>query len=266
MSITNGAPEPAENNDPQRPPGLFESVATYIRNLKFPNREILSDHAAHNSHEDVPDDAVKSADHLPNQQRLCPDRLRPLLPPANFGAVVPNSVYRSSYPAAENYEFLKSLKLKTILTLVPEELSFDYLSFMAEAGIQHHQVHIPANKGEVKIHKCQILQALNIVLDRTNHPILIHCNKGKHRTGCVVGCFRRIQGEELNSVFEEYHAYADPKARIMDEAFIKQFDDDTASWMARRYGHIATRMPVPPPSPESSVTSYETWSVARSPA
>lgn len=51
----------------------------------------------------------------PSFEHLCPPRLRPLLPPVNFGAVVPSKVYRSSFPQVENIAFLKSLKLKTIL-------------------------------------------------------------------------------------------------------------------------------------------------------
>jgi hypothetical protein len=51
----------------------------------------------------------------PKIEKRCPNRLRSLLPPANFGAVETNAIYRSSYPTEENYEFLKSLKLKTIL-------------------------------------------------------------------------------------------------------------------------------------------------------
>jgi tyrosine-protein phosphatase SIW14 len=52
---------------------------------------------------------------VPRAENKAPDRLRSLIPPPNFGAVVPGSVYRSSYPQAENFEFLKSLGLKSIL-------------------------------------------------------------------------------------------------------------------------------------------------------
>lgn len=51
---------------------------------------------------------------LPPSKRY-PDRLTPLTPPTNFGAVIPGQIYRSSFPLPENFSFLKSLKLKTIL-------------------------------------------------------------------------------------------------------------------------------------------------------
>lgn len=35
--------------------------------------------------------------------------------PVNFGTVIPGLFYRSGYPQTEDYEFLKSLGLKTIM-------------------------------------------------------------------------------------------------------------------------------------------------------
>ena len=54
----------------------------------------------------------------------------------------------------------------------------------------------------------------------------------QHRTGCVVGCFRKYQGDSLESIFLEYHTYADPKARILDECMIELFDERTVLWQA----------------------------------
>jgi tyrosine-protein phosphatase SIW14 len=44
------------------------------------------------------------------------------------------------------------------------------------------------------------------------------------------------QEKESQQVFEEYHAYAGSKARLLDEVFIEGFDTNTVLWMARRYG------------------------------
>jgi Tyrosine phosphatase family len=64
-------------------------------------------------------------------------------------------------------------------TLVPEKYPQPNIEFMAQNGIRHFQVHIPANKGTVCVPQCQMTEALGILLDRSNHPLLIHCNKGK---------------------------------------------------------------------------------------
>lgn len=65
-------------------------------------------------------------------------------------------------------------------TLVPEEYPEENSTFIKQAGIQHFHVGMPGNKEPfVKIPAERILTALRIVLNRENHPILIHCNKGK---------------------------------------------------------------------------------------
>jgi hypothetical protein len=114
---------------------------------------------------------------------------------------------------------MKLARLTLLRTLVPEPLPLGYRMFINEHGISHFQVHIPANKGSVKINTCEMSRALEIVLDRSNHPMLIHCNKGKvsvllgqlpfttltylqHRTGCVVGCFRRVQGKWMRYYYK----------------------------------------------------------------
>lgn len=53
---------------------------------------------------------------------------------------------------------------------------------MAERGIQHFQIPIPAHKRETdSIPPESIAKVLRLLMDRSYHPILIHCNKGKVR-------------------------------------------------------------------------------------
>lgn len=106
--------------------------------------------------------------------------------------------------------------------------------------------------------------ALAFMLDIRNHPILIHCNKGKvieihhfnsklthslkytlitffyihscnpnhlsffflikHRTGCLVGLLRKFCGWTYSSIFDEYRRFSHPKSRAMDQQFIELFD------------------------------------------
>ena len=62
------------------------------------------------------------------------------------------------------------------------------------------------------------------MMDPTNHPILIHCRQGKHRTGTVIGCFRKLQNWSLEEIHEEYSRYAHPKPRIFDRHYIESFN------------------------------------------
>jgi len=111
-----------------------------------------------------------------------------------------------------------------------------------------------------------VVQALGIILDTDNYPLMIMCNLGRHRTGTlphallrcrwvrrdaacphpwsaprslarafcrgrsragtVVGCLRKLQRWNLSSIFEEYRRYAGSKVRLLNEQFIELFDTD----------------------------------------
>jgi len=167
-----------------------------------------------------------------------------LIPPKNFGQVMPG-VFRCSYPKPENFSFLKTLGFRSILTLVPEPYSDAHVSFITENGVQHFQIGIEPNKSPfITISPCNMSAALGVVMNPANYPLLIHCNKGKHRTGSVVGCLRKIMGWELEDIFDEYRHYANPKARVLDERYIELFDERAMLWLARSNNLIAQDEPV----------------------
>ena len=51
----------------------------------------------------------------------------------------------------------------------------------------------------------------------------------QHRTGCVVGCYRKMNGWKVDSILKEYVSFAGPKAREMDKAYIQAFDTNAMS-------------------------------------
>eukprot|EP00741_Cyanophora_paradoxa_P022527 tig00021464_g21753.t1 len=143
------------------------------------------------------------------------------IPPLNFSAVT-KGVYRSGYPNKKNIPFLKKLGLKSVLYLCPEEHALQ--DWFTRSGIQVFQYGIKGNKEPfVDIPEEVVKEALEKLLDVRNHPIIIHCNKGKHRTGCVVGCLRKVQNWSLTSIFDEYRRFAGSKVRILDQQFIELF-------------------------------------------
>jgi len=110
-------------------------------------------------------------------------------------------------------------------TLILEEYPEPNVKFLRENNIQLLQHGMPGNKEPfVDVPEEKIRDALTALLDKRNHPILIHCNKGKHRTGCLVGCLRKFQHWSYTSIFDEYRLYAQPKVRSMDQQFIELFD------------------------------------------
>jgi tyrosine-protein phosphatase SIW14 len=68
-------------------------------------------------------------------------------------------------------------------------------------------------------------KVLDAMMNKANHPVLVHCLKGKvslslnpqHRVGCLVGCLRKYQGWSLSSIFDEYRRFSGVKLRIADQ-------------------------------------------------
>lgn len=126
-----------------------------------------------------------------------------LLVPENF-SMVENGVFRSSFPRTKNIPFLRTLNLRSVSPLIPEDYPKGLLDFYNSEGlgIKVFQYGIDGNKWLFKeIGKADLFQILVYVINPRNRPILIHCNKGKHRTGTIIGCLRKLRGWALSSIF-----------------------------------------------------------------
>lgn len=146
-----------------------------------------------------------------------------LVVPENF-AMVESGVYRSSFPRSKNIPFLKTLGLKSVVSLVPEEYPAKILEFYEQSGISLLSHGLEGNKWPFKgIDELDLQKTLEDVLNSSYRPLLIHCNKGKHRTGTVVGCLRKIRGWSLACIFQEYLFFAMPKTRLEDQRTIEAF-------------------------------------------
>ena len=146
-----------------------------------------------------------------------------ILPPENF-AMVWRGVYRSGFPTKKNLAFLQQLGLRSILFLCPEEYPDSHLGFLEEQGVQLLHFGVTGNKEPFDEMSDDVVRAaLRAVIDPANHPVLIHCNQGKHRTGCLVGCLRRMQRWSLVAICDEYRRFAGSKARVVDQQFIERF-------------------------------------------
>ncbi|CAO1629573.1 unnamed protein product [Sympodiomycopsis kandeliae] len=161
-----------------------------------------------------------TSDRVDDLSRSSPPSL--LVPPLNFQNVA-YGISRSGHPNERNYEFIKHLKLKSIMYIVNEDYRPSITQFIESEKIKllHHKISInkePFGEMEHEI----VCNALSDLLDTRNYPILIHCNKGKYRVGCLIGLLRRLQGWSHTSIFEEFARFAGVKA--IDEEFIEVFD------------------------------------------
>jgi tyrosine-protein phosphatase SIW14 len=133
-------------------------------------------------------------------------------------------------------------------TLVGQPYPAENIAFMEANGIKRYQIPLPAHKipGEC-IPREDMVKVLLILLDAKNYPLLIHCNKGKHRTGCTIACFRKVHGWTPEAVVDEYRFYSAPKSRPLDETFIDQFDCEEVKHVATEAG-LLPGLPSPPRS------------------
>lgn len=149
-----------------------------------------------------------------------------IIPPENF-AYVEDGLYRSGQPTELNFPFLQRLQLKTLIWLAPEEPEQQFLDFMDEEQITlAHLGMLQAANARDPVAEDVVLRALDILLQPSSYPVMVMCNLGRHRTGTVIGCFRRLQRWNLASTFEEYRRHAGARVRLVNEQFIELFDLD----------------------------------------
>lgn len=153
-----------------------------------------------------------------------PPKLR-IVPPLNF-CPVERQLYRSGQPSKINFEFLQQLRLKTIVWLASEDPIDELIEFVDTEHITLHFAGINPDGGDNNpwdgLTENSIGQALDIIVDKTNYPLLVCCGMGRHRTGTVIGCLRRLQGWNLATVSEEYRRFTGSRGgRILVELLIE---------------------------------------------
>ncbi|RAL41945.1 hypothetical protein DM860_009127 [Cuscuta australis] len=147
-----------------------------------------------------------------------------VLPPPNFSAVEDLCIYRSGFPQPPHFPFVQTLNLRSIIYLCPEPYPEENREFLRLNKIKLFQFGIEGTKEPSAIPRSAITEALRVLIDVRNHLVLIHCKRGKHRTGCLVGCLRKLQNWCLSSVLEEYRHFAGTKWRESDLGFLEEYD------------------------------------------
>jgi len=152
------------------------------------------------------------------------------VPPLNF-AHVEEGVYRAGQPSSINMPFLESLELRTIVWLAVEEPNESVLAFADENELTIHHLGLAegGNPWDPLTEQC-VIDALHHVINSSNYPLLVSCGMGRHRTGTVIGCLRRLQGWNLASALEEYRRFTGSRrSRVVNELHIEAFQRESVT-------------------------------------
>ena len=154
-----------------------------------------------------------------------------LFPPLNF-QYVENDLYRSAFPTEINYDFLRTLNLRTMLIL-DESCPQSLLSFMDDSNIQpifidNSNANLPS-KWNSPIGEAMVIKALEVLMQIEHYPVLITDKHGRTLSGTVVACMRKLQGWSQMSIFEEFRRYGGYKPQQRHEEFIESFDIELVS-------------------------------------
>jgi len=99
--------------------------------------------------------------------------------------VIEDGFYRGSQPSAQGFQELQDLGVRTVLDLSVSKGDAVYVP-----GGSLKLVHIPMSAWE--LHDDLVLQALRVMVDPANRPLMVHCKHGADRTGALVALYRIV--------------------------------------------------------------------------
>eukprot|EP00127_Corallochytrium_limacisporum_P002874 Clim_evm53s142 gene=Clim_evmTU53s142 len=144
-----------------------------------------------------------------------------LLPPFRY-AIVEEGLHRGACPSTRNFNFLKCLKLKTMISLVPQKMTLHLQPFCVDEGIELLHLETAQFKEEVPLKVDNIAVVLSKVIDVKNHPIYMHCVDGTHVVGLLGVMIRLLQRWTLSAAINEYTRFLrEAVVSTEEEKFLK---------------------------------------------
>ena len=99
--------------------------------------------------------------------------------------LIEDGFYRGSQPTAQGFQELQDLGVRTVLDLAGGGGDAVFVP-----GGPLKLVHIPMTAFELRDDR--VLEALRVMVDPANRPLMIHCKQGADRTGALVALYRIV--------------------------------------------------------------------------
>lgn len=191
-----------------------------------------------------------------------------IIPPFRFG-YVEKDVLRGGHPISLNFDFLRTLHLKTMISMIPNPVDENLKKFCDDENITHHYYQIPEYAGQIAITSSQITEIISLMCNSNNLPVYIHSVGGGHTTGLVVMCLRKLQRWSTRAMFTEFNQYVADSLESCEEEFLHSFNSTfelpppRPAWIGHLSGeipHPTLRVIFPDEADSDSEVSYEMYS------
>ena len=150
----------------------------------------------------------------------------PRLETPSLFARVDKGLFRSTYPIATNHDFLRSLSLKSILCLSPDIVDESLQRFCKSEGVRLHAFDVGESSEPFEDFDCDVvIQAATVAALPEHRPLLVVCDTGKIRTGCVVAVLRLSQRWSLTAVLDEFSRFTGTAGPLSCYQFIEMSMD-----------------------------------------
>ena len=148
----------------------------------------------------------------------------PIVPPPRFACVEPG-VFRSGYPTLRHFNFLRSLELKLIVCISPEEPTVDLREFCRSERVSLRNVCAEKYKGtDAPMLPTDAASVLDAMVSASVHPVLVCCLDGRAVTGTAVLLLRKLQMWSSAAAHSEYCRFTAESAPAPDVvSFIADF-------------------------------------------
>ncbi|CAN3375555.1 hypothetical protein DIURU_005709 [Diutina rugosa] len=183
-----------------------------------------------------------------------------LVPPDNFGLVEPG-IYRCTKIDGDNFPFLETLSLKSLVLLDAEKPPRTVINFLesndvelftlGEMKISNHnhagkspnkadvpQIQLPSSQKSrndqwMLLEKNLIVKAFEILFNKDRHNMLL-----VDSTSTLVGILRKIQKWDFNSVLNEYRIYSGGKSSYYAATFLELVQVELVAYESEKRGSV----------------------------
>lgn len=162
-----------------------------------------------------------------------------------FAAVRPGVLYRSGQPRGPGLLWLRLRGIRTLVNLRSpgSDGMAEEERFARRYGLAYHNFCIGHTAGTVRVAADQFLR---IMEDERNWPVLVHCSRGKERSGVLAAVFR-IECEH----WRRSEALAEMYRRGVTPGSLEAAED-----FVRRYGAINPLVAAATPSQAEQPETY----------